>query len=285
MINNSEEISLQSYFYEMNKIPLLTREQEEKLVDRMYYQGDLVAKNKLVESNLRFVVHIAKQYHGCGLSLEELISEGNGGLIKATEKFDPSKKNHFVTYAVWWIRQFMTKAIYKNTGATYIPINKVMGLNRIKKRLSQLEIDCSDSNKNIERVASEIKQNPEYVRLLLEASQESVSLEGLGYDPNQDGEESSYNMREIIQDRKVNVEEEVMDNVMRQDVLAFVSTLRKRDADILIDKYGLRNGIPKTLKEIGQEYNLSRERIRQICYTAIKKLSKSEKKVLVEDYL
>ena len=266
------------YLKEIGRVPLLSAEEEVELAIRMS-EGDVAAKKRLSEANLRLVVSIAKRYVGRGMQFLDLIQEGNLGLIKAVEKFDHTKGFKFSTYATWWIRQAITRAIADQARTIRIPVHMVETINKVKKVNSQLLHENGHEPTN-EQIAEKLEMPVEKVREIMRVAQEPVSLE------TPIGEEEDSHLGDFIPDEDAPAPSDVASHTMLKEQLAEVlSTLTPREEKVLRLRFGLEDGRSRTLEEVGKEFNVTRERIRQIEAKALRKLRHPSRGKKLKDFL
>ena len=271
---------LSIYLKEINRIPMISHEEENELALKAK-AGDKRAREKLINSNLRFVVTVAKKYQGQGLPLEDLINEGNLGLLTALEKFEPEKGYHFISYAVWWIRQSILKAVCEKSRAVRLPLNRANELFQIQKIQKTLIHESGSSDVSVDDIAAESGLEPDLIRDLLAVSREMVSFDA---PVASKGEISDSKVGDFIEDDKMGPEEEVMQASLKEDVETLLSTLTEKERDIIILRFGLHDTKPMSLKEIGDLYGLTKERIRQIEKRAIEKMKMPARDRLIESY-
>ena len=266
------------YLKEIGRVPLLSAEEEVELAIRMS-EGDVAAKKRLSEANLRLVVSIAKRYVGRGMQFLDLIQEGNMGLITAVEKFDHTKGFKFSTYATWWIRQAITRAIADQARTIRIPVHMVETINKVKKVNSQLLHENGHEPTN-EQIAEKLEMPVEKVREIMRVAQEPVSLE------TPIGEEEDSHLGDFIPDEDAPAPSDVASHTMLKEQLAEVlSTLTPREEKVLRLRFGLEDGRSRTLEEVGKEFNVTRERIRQIEAKALRKLRHPSRSKKLKDFL
>ena len=266
------------YLKEIGKVPLLSPDEEIELAKKIEL-GDEEAKKKLAESNLRLVVSIAKRYAGRGMQLLDLIQEGNLGLIKAVEKFDYRKGYKFSTYATWWIRQAITRAIADQARTIRIPVHMVETINRLVRTQRQL-VQKLGREATPEELAKELDMPVERVREIMKISQDPVSLE------TPIGEEEDSHLGDFIQDNNVEVPADAATyTLLHEQLMDVLSTLTEREQKVLRLRFGLDDGRPKTLEEVGRQFNVTRERIRQIEAKALRKLRHPSRSKILKDYL
>ncbi len=266
------------YLKEIGRVPLLTTEEEVELAIRIS-DGDVAAKQRLSEANLRLVVSIAKRYLGRGMQFLDLIQEGNLGLIKAVEKFDYTKGFKFSTYATWWIRQAITRAIADQARTIRIPVHMVETINKVKKVQSQL-LHQNGHEPSAEDIAAEIDMPVDKVREIMRVAQEPVSLE------TPIGEEEDSHLGDFIPDNEAPAPADAASHTMLREQLSDVlSTLTPREEKVLRLRFGLEDGRSRTLEEVGKEFNVTRERIRQIEAKALRKLRHPSRSRKLKDYL
>lgn len=268
---------LSFYMKELNKIPLLSREEEVKLAT-LAKKGDKRARDKMIESNLRFVVKIAKNYQNQGLPLSDIINEGNIGLMTAIEKFDVDKGYHFISYAVWWIRQSIVKAINEKSRAVRLPLNRTNELLQIQKAQKAL-LHANGVEPTVEEIAKETNLDPSNVETLMSISRELVSLDAPVFTDNQTSSIGDY-----IESDNAQPDEVVMNTVLIEDINEALNILTPKEKDILEHRFGLNNKARMSLKEIGELYNLTKERIRQIEKKTLIKLKDVETFKSLESY-
>lgn len=285
MLNDTIEMEdekdvLSIYLKEINRVPLLDHDEEYDLAVRAQ-KGDEKARERLVSANLRFVVAVAKKYQGQGLPLEDLIDEGNIGLLIAMDKFEPEKGYHFISYAVWWIRQSIMKAICEKSRAVRLPLNRANELFQIQKAQKNLMHASAGGEVSIEEIAKEAGLEPALVGELLSISRETVSFDtpvGNGSDS------SSSRLGDFIEDDGFGPEELAMQKCLREDIDKVLSTLSEKERDIITLRFGLNDTAPMSLKEIGVMYNLTKERIRQIEKRALERLKQPGRAKMLESY-
>ncbi len=273
--------SVRLYLREIGKIPLLSAEEELELAQKVV-AGDKKAKDKMAEANMRLVVSIAKRYSGRGLDFLDLIQEGNTGLLRAVEKFDPDKGFKFSTYATWWIRQAITRAIADQARTIRIPVHMVETINKLlrtQRRMTQ-ELNREPS---IEELAKELEMEPEKVEYVIKIKQDITSLDaGVG----RDGEDEDSVLGDFIEDEDSETPEQAATSqLLKEQVQAILSTLSDREQKIVKMRFGLENGKSHTLEEVGQEFAVTRERIRQIEAKALAKLRKHKDAKKLHEYL
>ena len=274
----SIEDPVRMYLKEIGKVPLLSAEEEIELAKRME-NGDQEAKKRLAEANLRLVVSIAKRYVGRGMLFLDLIQEGNLGLIKAVEKFDYRKGYKFSTYATWWIRQAITRAIADQARTIRIPVHMVETINKLI-RVSRQLLQELGREPTPEEISEEMGMPVDRVREILKISQEPVSLE------TPIGEEEDSHLGDFIQDDNVPVPAEAASfTLLREQLLEVLGTLTEREQKVLRLRFGLDDGRARTLEEVGKEFNVTRERIRQIEAKALRKLRHPSRSRKLKDYL
>ena len=274
----SIEDPVRMYLKEIGKVPLLSAEEEIELAKRME-KGDEAAKKRLAEANLRLVVSIAKRYVGRGMLFLDLIQEGNLGLIKAVEKFDYRKGYKFSTYATWWIRQAITRAIADQARTIRIPVHMVETINKLI-RVSRQLLQELGREPTPEEIAKEMDMSVERVREILKISQEPVSLE------TPIGEEEDSHLGDFIQDDNVPVPADAAAfTLLKEQLVEVLSTLTDREQKVLRLRFGLDDGRARTLEEVGKEFNVTRERIRQIEAKALRKLRHPSRSRKLKDYL
>ena len=262
-----DDTVLTMYLREINKIPILTREEENELALKAK-NGDVAAKNKIVNANLRFVITVAKKYQNHGLDLTDLISEGNLGLLTAIEKFDTTKGYHFISYAVWWIRQSILKAICEKSRMIRLPLNRANELVQIEKAKKTISANLSE-DEEIREIAGMLNMSEAHVRDMINIAHDMVSLDS-AVRPN-DSESSS--VGEFIEDTMyTRPEDEVINQGMKEDIAKVLATLTEKEAEVLRYRFGLEGHKSMSLKEVGDVFNLTKERIRQIEKKAIKRL-------------
>ncbi|MDD7769160.1 MAG: RNA polymerase sigma factor RpoD/SigA [Treponema sp.] len=258
---------LSMYLKEINKVPLLSHEEQSELAMKAQ-KGDKQARDKIVKSNLRFVVNVAKKYQNHGLDLVDLISEGNIGLLTAVDKFQPEKGYHFISYAVWWIRQSILKAVCEKSRAIRLPLNKANELVRIE-HAKKVVAGKKTEQQEYEEIAEMLNMNISHVREMLNISREMISL-----DAEINGSEDSKTSFGDLQEDKnyVRPEEAAINESMHKEIDSVLKTLRPNEEKVIRLRYGLNGTKPMSLKEVGDECNLTKERIRQIEKHAIVRL-------------
>lgn len=277
-VTNRDTLSLDKYLQEIGKVELISPEKEVELAKRIK-KGDQEALEILIKSNLRFVVSVSKQYQNQGLSLPDLINEGNLGLIKAAERFDETRGFKFISYAVWWIRQSILQALAEQARIVRLPLNKIGSINKINKAFNKLEQEFQ-REPTIEEVAHLMDSKPEIIEDSLNFSNIHVSMDA----PLRD--EEANNLYDVMLNEDSLVPDEaLMDDSLRIEIERSLSTLAYRESEILRYYYGLNNNQPHTLEEIGNEFGLTRERVRQIKEKAIKKLKNQYRNKLLKTYL
>ena len=266
------------YLKEIGRVPLLTAEEEIEYAMRIA-DDDPVAKKRLAEANLRLVVSIAKRYVGRGMQFLDLIQEGNMGLIKAVDKFDYTKGFKFSTYATWWIRQAITRAIADQARTIRIPVHMVETINKVKKTNSQL-LHKNGRDPSAEEIAQELSMPVSKVREILRVAQEPVSLE------TPIGEEEDSHLGDFIPDDDALAPADAASmSLLKEQLAEVLKTLTPREAKVLKLRFGLDDGNPKTLEEVGKEFNVTRERIRQIEAKALRKLRHPSRSKKLKDFL
>jgi RNA polymerase primary sigma factor len=270
---------LSTYLREINRIPLLSRE-EEDTVAREAARGDKAARDRLISGNLRFVVNVAKRYQGQGLPIMDLISEGNIGLMNAVERYDVEKGYHFISYAVWWIRQAILKAICEKSRMIRLPLNRANELVQIQKARKLVQ-DSPSLEAEIREVAQLLNMDKEHVAELINISREHISLDNpLSADRN------SSSLEEFIEDEQhESPEQYAMNRALKQNIEDVLDTLDQKEAAIIRFRYGLGNCTPLSLKELGDRFNLTKERIRQIEKKAIKRLQHPIRRRVLRAYI
>ena len=277
-VTNRELASLDKYLQEISKLELISVE-EEVLLAQKIRAGDQYALEKLCKANLRFVISVAKQYQNQGLSLPDLINEGNLGLIKAAQKFDETRGFKFISYAVWWIRQGILQAISEQSRIVRLPLNKLGALNKIKKAYAQLEQEYERAPNSTE-VAALLNISETEVDDTMFYSGRQVSVDA----PLLIDEEGT--MLDILKsDESPTPETGLLFDSLRQEIERAIATLTPREADIIQCFYGLNGKYPLTLEEIGEKFNLTRERVRQIKEKAIRRLKNTSRSKILKSYL
>jgi RNA polymerase primary sigma factor len=273
--------SVRLYLREIGKFPLLTAEEELNL-SRKAAAGDKKAKDKMAEYNMRLVVSIAKRYSGRGLDFLDLIQEGNTGLLRAVEKFDPEKGFKFSTYATWWIRQAITRAIADQARTIRIPVHMVETINKLLRTQRRMTQELN-REPTIEELAKELEMEPDKVEYVIKIKQDITSLDaGVG----RDGEDEDSVLGDFIEDEDGETPETSAANqLLKEQVQAILSTLSEREQKIVRMRFGLDNGKSHTLEEVGQEFAVTRERIRQIEAKALAKLRKHKDAKKLHEYL
>ena len=269
---------VKAYLKEIGRVPLLSAE-EEGVLARAAQAGDADARRQLSEANLRLVVSVAKRYAGRGLPFLDLIQEGNLGLMKAAEKFEPDRGFKFSTYATWWIRQSITRAIADQGRTIRIPVHLVENINRVKKTAGEL-LRKNGREPTAEEIAVRLEMEPDRVRELLQLAQEPISLE------TPVGEEEDAHLEDFIQDEEAGIPvDEAGRQLLRQELMNVLKSLTPREERVLTLRFGLEDGQARTLEELGKEFNVTRERIRQIEAKALRKLRHPSRAKRLRDYL
>ena len=277
-ITNRESQSLDKYLQEIGKVDLITSEVEVELAVRIR-EGDQIALEKLTKANLRFVVSVAKQYQNNGLTLGDLINEGNLGLIKAAKRFDEKRGFKFISYAVWWIRQSILQAMAEQSRIVRLPLNRVSSLGKISRTFSDLE-QKFQREPSTEEIAEVIGITTDEVLANLRVSGRHVSMDA----PFAQSEEGS--LLDVLSDvNEENPEKQLMTDSLAQDVQRALSTLTAREADVIGLYFGLDNKNALTLEEIGEKFNLTRERVRQIKEKATRRLRHTSRSTTLRNYL
>lgn len=277
-VTNRDTLSLDKYLHEIGKVELLSAEKEVELAKRIK-KGDREALETLIKANLRFVVSVSKQYQNQGLSLPDLINEGNLGLIKAAERFDETRGFKFISYAVWWIRQSILQALAEQARIVRLPLNKIGSINKINKAFNKLEQEFQR-----EPTADEIAEIMEVKSELIEDSMNFSNVHVSMDAPLRD-EEGNTMYDVMLNEDSPRPDEELIDSSLRQEIERSLATLGEREAEILRFYFGLKGYQQHTLEEIGDEFGLTRERVRQIKEKAIKKLKNQYRNRLLKSYL
>ena len=269
---------VKAYLKEIGQVPLLSAEEEQTLA-RAARAGDADARRRLSDANLRLVVSVAKRYAGRGLPFLDLIQEGNLGLMKAAEKFEPDRGFKFSTYATWWIRQSITRAIADQGRTIRIPVHLVEHINRVRKTAGEL-LRKNGREPTAEEIAVRLEMEPDRVRELLQLAQEPVSLE------TPVGEEEDAHLEDFIQDEEAGIPvDEAGRQLLRRELMSVLKSLTPREERVITLRFGLDDGRPRTLEELGKEFNVTRERIRQIEAKALRKLRHPSRAKRLRDYL
>jgi RNA polymerase primary sigma factor len=278
-ITNRESQSLEKYLQEIGKVDLLTPEEEVELAKRIK-QGDQVALEKLTKANLRFVVSVAKQYQNQGLSLSDLINEGNLGLIKAAQRFDETRGFKFISYAVWWIRQSILQALAEQSRIVRLPLNKVGSLNKINKAFSELEQEY-EREPSSDELAETLEIPTEEVETTLGVAARHVSMDA----PFVEGEDNS--LLDVLENSSTPDTDQELDynESLRREIERSLSTLTDRQCDVIKLYFGIGVEHPMSLEDIGEKFGLTRERVRQIKDKAINKLRSANRSKLLKSYL
>lgn len=278
-MTNDENI-LAIYLKDINRIPLLSHEEEAQLAIKAK-QGDKAAKNKIVNANLRFVVNVAKKYQKHGLDLTDLISEGNIGLLIAIDKFDVTKGYHFISYAVWWIRQSILKAICEKSHSIRLPLNRANELVQIEQAKKTITGNKTEQEE-FEEIASMLNMTTSHVREMVNISRDMISLDA----EINNSENDKTQIGDFYEDfRYGKPEDNVMKEAMEKDIDNVLNSLRKNEADVIRMRFGLNGIKPMSLKEVGSICNLTKERIRQIEKHAISRMQHPSRRKRLESYV
>ena len=277
-VTNRETASLDKYLQEIGKVDLITAEEEVELAQKVK-QGDQLALEKLTKANLRFVVSVAKQYQNQGLTLPDLINEGNLGLIKAAQRFDETRGFKFISYAVWWIRQSILQALAEQSRIVRLPLNKIGSINKINKTYAFLE-QSHERPPSAEEIANELDMTINDVKESMKNSGRHVSMDA----PLVEGEDS--NLYDVLRSgESPNPDKELIHESLRTEIERALETLTPREADVIKLYFGLGNHHTMTLEEIGETFDLTRERVRQIKEKAIRRLKHTSRSKILKTYL
>lgn len=277
-VTNRETASLDKYLQEIGRVDLITADEEVILAQKIR-QGDQRALEKLAKANLRFVVSVSKQYQNQGLSLPDLINEGNLGLIKAAQRFDETRGFKFISYAVWWIRQSILQALAEQSRIVRLPLNKIGSINKINKTYAALEQELGRSP-NHEEIAEVLDVSVREVKESLKNAGRHVSMDA----PLIQDEDS--NMYDVIRENDTPTPETgLLYDSLRKEISRAISTLTPREADVIKLYFGLEGAHPMTLEEIGEQFDLTRERVRQIKEKAIRRLKHTSRSKILKTYL
>jgi RNA polymerase primary sigma factor len=277
-VTNRETASLDKYLQEIGRVDLITAEEEVTLAQKIK-QGDQRALEKLTKANLRFVVSVAKQYQNQGLSLPDLINEGNLGLIKAAQRFDETRGFKFISYAVWWIRQSILQALAEQSRIVRLPLNKIGAINKINKTYNSLEQEY-ERPPNPDEIADKLDITEKEVKESLKNSGRHISMDA----PLIQDEDT--NMYDVIRENDTPTPETgLLYDSLRKEINRAISTLTPREADVVKLYYGLDGAHPMTLEEIGERFDLTRERVRQIKEKAIRRLKHTSRSKILKTYL
>ena len=277
-VTNRETASLDKYLQEIGKVDLITADEEVELAQRIK-AGDQIALEKLTKANLRFVVSVAKQYQNQGLTLPDLINEGNLGLIKAAQRFDETRGFKFISYAVWWIRQSILQALAEQSRIVRLPLNKIGSINKINKTYAFLE-QSHERPPSAEEIAKELDRTINDVKESRKNSGRHVSMDA----PLVEGEDS--NLYDVLRSgESPNPDKDLLHESLRTEIERALETLTPREADVIRLYFGLGNQHPMTLEEIGETFDLTRERVRQIKEKAIRRLKHTSRSRILKTYL
>ncbi len=277
-ITNRESQSLEKYLQEIGKVDLITADMEVELAQRIK-AGDQIALEKLTKANLRFVVSVAKQYQNQGLTLPDLINEGNLGLIKAAKRFDETRGFKFISYAVWWIRQSILQALAEQSRIVRLPLNKIGSINKINKTFARLEQE-NERPPSAEEIAKELDMTVSDVKESMKNSGRHVSMDA----PLIEGEDS--NLYDVLNSgESPNPDKSLLHESLKVEILRALETLTPREADVVKLYFGLGDAHPMTLEEIGETFDLTRERVRQIKEKAIRRLKHTSRSKILRTYL
>ena len=276
-ITNRESQSLDKYLSEIAKVDLITA-QEEVILAQKIRDGDQAALEKLTKTNLRFVVSVAKQYQNQGLTLGDLINEGNLGLIKAAKRFDETKGFKFISYAVWWIRQSILSAVAEQSRIVRLPLNQVGSLSKIRKSASKLE-QLLERIATPEELAEDLETTPEKIADALSNSGHHISVDA----PFVVGEENT--LLEVLESKESATDSDLMADSLSQEIKRSMGVLAEREKEVLVLFFGLNHIAAHSLEEIGEKFNLTRERVRQIKDKALMRLRQNSKSRLLQSYL
>jgi len=277
-VTNRDTPSLDKYLHEIGKVDLITAEEEVELAKRIR-EGDERALNRLINANLRFVVSVSKQYQNQGLSLPDLINEGNLGLIKAAQRFDETRGFKFISYAVWWIRQSILQALAEQARSVRLPLNKIGSINKINKVLATLEQQY-EREPSAEEVALELECSSKDVKESLRNSGRHVSMDA----PLSQSEDGT--LYDVLDCKDTpSPDQQLIQESLRREIERAISTLTEREANIIRLYFGLNSKNPYTLEEIGEEFGLTRERVRQIKEKAVRRLKQTSKSKILKTYL
>ena len=277
-ITNRESAALEKYLQEIGKEELLTVDEEVELAQRIH-KGDKKALERLTRANLSFVVSVAQQYQNQGLSLPDLINEGNVGLIRAAEKFDETRGFKFISYAVWWIRQSILQALAEQSRIIKLPLNQVSSVNKINKMLSKFEQE-NERKPSLEEIAETIDLPEEKVNDAISIRGRHVSVDA----PFSDSDSNS--LIDILEDKESpTADKELVDESLRAEIKKALCVLKERERQVIVLRFGLEDGHPRTLEEVGKEFNVTRERIRQIEAKALRKLRNPVRSRRIRDFL
>lgn len=273
--------SVRLYLREIGKIPLLTPDEENELAKRIV-KGDKKAKDKMVESNMRLVVSIAKRYGGRGLDFLDLIQEGNTGLLRAVEKFDPDKGFKFSTYATWWVRQAITRAIADQARTIRIPVHMVETINKVLRTTRKLTSELNREPTN-EEIAKELDMEPDKIDYVMRIKQDIASLDA---SVGREGDDEDSVLGDFVEDEeRDSPEESAANQILKEQLSEIIATLTDREQKIIRLRFGIGGGRPHTLEEVGNEFDVTRERIRQIEAKALSKLRKNKDTKKLHEYL
>jgi len=277
-VTNRETASLDKYLQEIGRVDLITAD-EEVLLAQKIKQGDKLALEKLTKANLRFVVSVSKQYQNQGLTLPDLINEGNLGLIKAAQRFDETRGFKFISYAVWWIRQSILQALAEQSRIVRLPLNKIGSINKINKAHAKLE-QKFEREPNSEEIADMLEITEREIKESMKNAGRHVSMDAPLI---QDEDNNLYDVLKM--DESKTPETELLYESLRKEIDRAISTLTSREADVVRLYFGLNGGHPMTLEEIGEKFDLTRERVRQIKEKAIRRLKHTSRSKILKTYL
>jgi RNA polymerase primary sigma factor len=277
-VTNRETASLDKYLQEIGKVDLITAEEEVELARRIK-QGDKLALEKLTKANLRFVVSVSKQYQNQGLTLPDLINEGNLGLIKAAQRFDETRGFKFISYAVWWIRQSILQALAEQSRIVRLPLNKIGSINKINKASARLE-QGFEREPDVKEIAGELDMTEVEVKESMRNAGRHVSMDAPLI---QDEDNTMYDV--LKSEESSTPETGLLYESLRKEIDRAINTLTKREADVVKLYFGLNEKHPMTLEEIGEKFDLTRERVRQIKEKAIRRLKHTSRSKILKSYL